>query len=147
MGIFQNKDQMKAPFEFEYGAGGEVYMYAIAANAIVAKTPYQITVNEYGPLAASLTDITVLMWVGIAVEAASTGDLAKFQIGGYCADVITPSLSMEVGHGLSINDGAVADLGADYSGAPGEFAVAVTATSTATAQDMILVPQRILTLS
>lgn len=147
MGIFQNKDQMKAPFEFEYGAGGEVYMYAIAGNAIVAKTPYQITVNEYGPLAVSLTDITVLMWVGVAVEDASSGDLAKFQIGGSCEDVITPSLSMSVGYGFTINAGAVADIGADYSGAPGEFAIAATETTTATTQDMVLVPQRILSLS
>jgi hypothetical protein len=131
-------------FERRYDSDGKVFAMARAHAALTAKTPYKLIANEYGPVTAALADGVLYYTVIVPVAAVASGADFWGQIGGYCASMVTPSLSVSVGHALSILDGAVADAGADYSGAAGEFAVNVTATTTATAHNVMLVPERIL---
>jgi hypothetical protein len=137
--------KQKTSMALRYDSDGTVWIHARAAATLTAKTPVLVIADEYGRLTQALSDVTVYAYVGVPAAAAAQGDIVWLQIGGYCADLITPSLSMSVGHALSILDGAVADAGADYSGAAGQFAVAIVATTTLTTQTVMLVPERILT--
>ena len=142
--MFDNVNQ-KVSFERREDADGKVWVEAVAHAALTAKTPYKIIVNEYGYVTAALNQDTAMYYVGVPAEDVSSGDEAWLQIGGALSDMITPSLSVSVGHALKINGatGAVADAGADYSGSTGEFAVCTSASTSSTTQDVILVPDRI----
>lgn len=131
-------------FEKRYDADGKVYMKARAHGALTAKTPYKIIADEYGSLTGALADDTKYYYVGFPLAAVDSGADAWLQIGGYIDDMITPSLSVAVGHSLVMFGGAVADGGADYSGAGGEFAVCATASTTSETQDAMLIPERII---
>jgi hypothetical protein len=140
---------MKASFEKVYDADGGVWMRAVPHGDLTAKTPYKVIVNEYGPVTAALADDTTYYYVGVPIEAvdASEVDWCWMKIGGYIEDMVTPSLSVAVGHALSLDGGAVADAGADYTGAAGEFAVCTEASTASETQCAILVPERILSTS
>jgi hypothetical protein len=144
MAFSKNWNQLKVSFEKEYDADGTVWTRAIAHGTLTAKTPYKIIVVEYGQITAALADDVTRYYVGVPAGDVVSGDECRLQIGGYISGLITPSLSMAVGHAMSILDGAVADVGADYSGLPGQFAVTVDATTTSTTQTAILIPERIL---
>lgn len=133
---------MKAPLGQTFDADGKVWMYVIAHGALTAKQPYAITFNEFGAVSAALADNVAVYRVGVPVKAWDSGALALLQIGGLITDVITPSLSVSVGHAFALLNGAVADAGADYTGLDGEFAVCVTVSTSATVQDMMLVPEK-----
>ena len=139
-----DNSSMKASFEKKYDTDGRVYVYAVAHGALTAKTPYKIICDEYGPITAALADDTNYYYVGVPELAVASGGVGKLYIGGEVDDVITPSLSVSVGHAFSFVDGAVADAGADYSGAAGQFAVCRTVSTSSTTQDMLLVPERII---
>lgn len=144
MPSFAKSSTQYTTFEKRYDADGTVWMQAYAHGDLTALTPYKIIANEYGSITAALADDTKYFYVGVPAAAVSSGDIAWLQIGGYLEDMVTPSLSVSVGHSLLLYDGAVADGGADFSGAAGEFAVNVEATSSATAHTVILIPERML---
>lgn len=125
---------------------GKVWIEAVAGAALTALTPVFVICNEYGNVTAALSDVEDTLFVGVPIEDAESGDTVVLQIGGYIEDVITPSLSVSVGHAFKIYDGAIADVGADYTGsAGGEFAVCTEASTSSTTQNMMLYPFMILT--
>lgn len=127
-----------------YDLDGTVWIQAVAHAALTAKTPYKVIANEYGRVTAALADDTNYFYVGVPASAVASGDVCWLQIGGHISSMVTPSLSVSVGHALSILDGAVADAGADYSGAAGQFAVCTTASTTSTTQDAFMIDERII---
>lgn len=137
-------DVLKASFSKREDAQGKVWIRAQAHGDLTADTPYKVIVNEYGYITAALADDTKYFYVGVPEQDVDSGDVAWIQIGGQVSAMITPSLSVSVGHALKMYDGAVADVNADYSGAAGEFAVCRTASTTSTTQDVILIPERII---
>jgi len=124
-------------------ADGKVWIRCRAHDDLTAKTPYKVILDEYGYITAALADDVYNYYVGVPEANVDSGDFFKIQIGGYVYAMITPSLSVSAGHALSIYNGAVADAGADYSGADGQFAVNQVATDTATIHNVILVPERV----
>lgn len=144
--VFAKDTYMYASFEKSYDADGTVWLMAQAHDALVAKTPYGIVINEYGNITQALPAAGKYIYVGVPERAWTSGDIARLQIGGYIADMITAELSVSVGHGLTVNTAAVADIGADFSGAAGEFFCVLTETTTASAHTGILIPERIITI-
>ena len=130
--------------ELIYSANGTVRMTVLATSAIVAKTGYKVIYNEFGPCTAAQADDVYNYMMGYAEEAHDSGDIFDILVGGPIDDAITPSLSMAVGHALAMTNGAAVDAGADYTGSTSQYAVARTATTTSTTQDLWLVPRYIL---
>lgn len=131
-----------ASFEPRYDADGRVWIQAVAGAALTAHTPYLVTVDENGYLAKAFTGTAAETgYIGVPDKAVSSGDVAWLQIGGRKTNLVTPSLSVAVGHALELHDGAVADEGSDFNWEANEFAVCVTASTSATSQDVILVPK------
>lgn len=139
-----DSDYMKVPFTKREDSDGNVWLKVVAHGDLTANTPYKVIVNEYGYITAALADDQNYYYVGVPAETIASGTKGWVQIGGYKAAMITPSLSVGVGHALTVYDGAVADAGADYSGAAGEFAVNVTETTTSEEHNVILIPERII---
>ena len=131
-------------FEKIYDADGKVWVRGTYNHNGVAKTPMVVVADEYGYRFNDLSDTTANCYIGVPDKAYATGVTGPIQIGGLVEDMITATLSMALGHAVLFHDGAVADAGADYYGNTSEFGVAVTATTSATAQDIMLVPERIL---
>ena len=135
-------------FNRKYDSQGKVWMQAYAHGALTALTPYFIIANEYGRITAAITDVTKYVYIGVPQAAVAADATAWLQIGGYVVDMVTPSLTVTAGHGLYIYNGAVADIGADYSGAAGEFCVnTVTTAIGVEIHTVMLVPEQILTTS
>ena len=130
--------------EWRYDGNNKVWAYAYCEAGATALTPGMVQFYEGGYRYVAMADNTHTYLVGVPDGTIASGDFAWIQIGGPADDVITASLSVSVGHALKIYDGAVADAGADFSGEAGEFAVNRTATTTATAHDVILVPKYVL---
>ena len=130
-----------APQGLTFDADGKVWVYAVAHGALTAKTPYLVVVNEFGSVTLALG--VARGYVGVPEKAVDSGALAKLQVGGDVDDMVTASLSVSVGHALTITSGAVADAGADYTGAVREFCVCRTVSTTSTTQDVKLVPDKI----
>jgi len=125
--------RVKANHHDEFGIDGVDYTYAVAHATLTAKTSYRINFDEYGPLTAAISGNTSRNFrVGIATEANTTGNIARLAVRGYFSSMVTPSLSVSVGHSLNLSGGAIGDGGADYGSLPAEFAVCTTATSSAT---------------
>jgi len=143
IGAMEYTTSFLASFVRRYDKNGGVWLEAVAHGSLTAKTPYKIIINENGQVTAALADDTNHYYVGVPAQDYSTGDLALLQIGGICEDVITPSLSVAVGHALSVDGGTITDVGADFSGAPSEFAACRTESTTSTTQDLMLIPERI----
>lgn len=143
MPVFAPDSSSYATTEPRYDQDGKVYRQAIAHGTLTALTPYKLIFNEYGPVTAALADDELHYRVIIPLAAVASGALFWGQTGGPIDDVVTPSLSVSVGHAFDIFDGAVADQGADYSGEVGEFAVCRTASTSSTTQDMWLVDREI----
>lgn len=136
--------RMTAPLYPKYGQKGEVFRAARAHTTLTTGTPYRIKYDEYGPVTAALADDTDTYRVGVATGATKAGEIAWLQTGGYYAGMVTPSLSVSVGHGLGVTDGVVADSGADFDDLHGSiFAVNTVATTTATSHNVILVDEPI----
>ena len=143
MGAFAKSATQYTTFEKRHDANGTVWIQAQAHDTLVALTPYKVIVNEYGYITAALADDTTRYYVGLPDAAASSGDIIWVQIGGYVAGMVTGSLSMAVGEAISVTNGALTDDAADYSGVANQFFVCTTATSNATAQYGILIPEMI----
>lgn len=133
----------KTVMEPRRDADGKIWRQVLAGDTLVAKTPVKVTYDEFGGITAALADDTHSYYVGVPNDAAASGDLVWIQTGGQCDDVITPSLSVSVGHAFEIHNGAIADEGADYDGGANEFAICTTASSSSTTQDMLLMDRLI----
>jgi len=120
-------------------------VWAYSHAALTAKTPYLVIVNEYGHVTAALSDGTFYCYIGVPNDTIASGALCKLQIGGYCADMITPSISGVVGYALRVYDGAVALVSADYSGTVGQFASIVSESTSSTTQDVQLCGRMVVT--
>jgi hypothetical protein len=136
-----NNTYQKTPPEPRVDGNGKKWYTVVAHAALTAKTPYKIILDEYGYVTAALTGDTGEYMIGFPAVAIASGAIGELQVFGYCASIITASLSVSAGHALKIKSGAVADAGADYSGAKGEFAVNVTATTTSTTHNVFLTGQ------
>lgn len=142
-GSMKYTDTFKASFLKRYDADGTVWIEAVAHAALTAKTPYKVTLNEFGRVTAAIASDATIYYVGVPANGCSVGDVIWLQIGGPCDDVITPSLSVAVGHAFGIVGGAIVDVGADYTGLVSQFAACRTDSTTSTTQDMMLVPEKI----
>ena len=144
--FFVPSSTQKATFEKRYDSNGKVWANCLAHGDLTAKTPYAIIADEYGPLSGALPASGKYIHVGVPEAAVDSGAGCWLQIGGDVSAMITASLSVAVGHGLTVASGAIADIAADYSGAAGEFCVNTAGTSTQTIHTVILVPERIITI-
>lgn len=125
--------RVKANHHDEFGIDGVDYTYAVAHATLTAKTAYRINFDEYGPLTAAISGNTSRNFrVGVATAATTTGNIAKLAVRGYFQSMVTPSLSVAVGHALSLSGGTITDDGADYGSLAAQFAVCVTATTSKT---------------
>lgn len=140
MNAFQKNDTIKTPLFTvrEDNKTGKVTVLAVAHTTLTAKTPYKIIIDEYGYKTVALTTEGYNYYIGVPESTVSSGAVGEFVIQGYIEDVITPSLSVAVGHAFYMDAEAVADKGADYTGEGTEFAVCCTASTTSTTQDMYL---------
>ena len=142
--IFGKNTSQYASFEKTYDADGKVWIEAVAHGTLTAKTPYQVYINEYGPVTAALADAINYAYIGVPAVAYSSGDIAKLQIGGVCEDMISSSLTVAVGNAFSILNGAVADAAVDFTGLGGQFAACISPASASTTHDVMLIPERII---
>ena len=136
----------KATFEKRWDSDGKVFHNCIAHGALTAKTPYGIIANEYGPVSQALPAADKYIYVGVPTEAVDSGDSCWLQIGGYITGMISTALTVALGHGFTINTGAVADIAADFTGAAGEFAINAGTVAASTTHAVMLVPERIITI-
>ena len=140
--MFDNVD-MRASFKLAYDLNGDVQIKAYSAAGATKNTPYAIQIDEYGPFQEALADSVEVYYVGVPNHTVLSAVADWFQIGGRIAAMIVPTLSVSVGHGLIIYDGVISDIGSDFTGVVGQFAICRTASTTATTIDAILVPERI----
>ncbi len=138
--VFKRTSTQYATFEWRYDAN-KVWVQAQAHSTLVAKTLYKIIINEFGQITAAQADDTNYTLLGVADAAASSGDIVWLQIGGLVEDMITPTLSVAIGHAVKMFDGAIADVGSDYTGAASEFGTANVASSSAATLDCMLIPK------
>lgn len=137
--------ELVAPMWPEYNADGRVYLYARAHTTLTKSTPYRIKYDEYGPFTAALADDQDTYRLGVATAATVTNGIAKLVHGGPYAGMITPSLSVALGHAVKVSGGAVADEGSDFDDLHDNmFGLAYTASDTSTTQNVILIPEPIL---
>ena len=129
--------------ELIYSADGTVRMRVLATSAIVAKTGYKVIFNEFGPCTAAQADDVFNYMMGYAEVAHDDATYFEIQVGGPIDDAITPSLSVSVGHALTMTNGAAVDAGGDYTGSGSQYAVCRTVSTTSTTQDLWLVPRYI----
>ena len=136
--------RMTAPLAPKFDQDGGVYRAARAHTTLTLNTPYRISYDEYGPLTAAFADDADTFRIGVAQEAALTGAVTWLKTGGYCAGVITPSLSVSVGHALGMRGGAIVDIGADFDDLHDDaWAICTAETSSATAHNVILLDEPI----
>lgn len=126
--------RQKVPMDEEISIDGKVYVYALAHATLTAKTSYRIGQDEFGFLTAShgAGNTSRVFRVGVTEVATTTGNRARLQVKGFVSSMVTPSLSVAVGHALGISAGVIADVGADFSDLVTQFATCVTATSSLT---------------
>ena len=144
MGAFVRSSTHYCTFEKRWDSDGKVWIQAQAHGTLVAKTPYQIIVNEFGNISAAVSDVESYTHIGCPQAAASSEDILWFQIGGYIADMVCSSDTFAVGDGIKKFDATVVSVDADFTGAVGEFAVAAELVAqAATAVNAMLVPERV----
>jgi len=139
--------RVKAMPRDEQGIDGVERTYAVAHATLTAKTTYRINFDEYGPLTAAISGNTSRVFRVVVAEAATaTGGIASLIVGGYVSSMVTPSLSVSVGHALSLSGGTITDDAADYGSLASQFAVCTTAT-TSIATCSVFLPNKYLTAS
>jgi hypothetical protein len=115
-----------------------------AHAALTALTAYALTWNEFGYLTWAIPDSGSFQYhIVVPLVAVVSGDWFLGLIAGQVDDMVTPSLSVAIGHAVEIHDGLIADQGADPTGAPNEFGLATTASVSATALDTLLFGERV----
>ena len=133
-------------FEKIYNADGTVDIFAIPHGDLVANTTYKVIINEFGYVTAAMADDTTRYYIGVPYAAVDSSevDRCRLQIGGNIAAMVTPSLTCSVGHALAIDDGAIADEDADYTGISDQFAVVTAASSASETQAVMLIPEMVI---
>lgn len=119
------------------------YVLATAHATLTVGTLYAIIPTATGFDTAAIADNASTYRVGVALKADAAGTVSKLQVGGYYEGLTTPSLSTSVDHGLGIGGGAIIDEGAAAPFSANVFAVNVTATTTATSHNVILLNREI----
>lgn len=144
-GVAENTiGKLTAPLYPKYGQDGGVWRAARAHATLTVGTPYRIKYDEYGPVTAALADDSDTYRVGVAEEAAKTGEVTWLKTGGYYASMVTPTLSVSVGHGLGVGGGAVIDEGGDFDDLhDSAFAICTTASTSSESQAVILIDEPI----
>lgn len=143
MGAFIRSSTHYCTFEKKWDSDGKVWIQAQAHGTLVAKTPYQIVVNEFGNISQAVADEQTYCYVGCPQAAAASEDILWFQIGGYIVDMACSSDTFAVGDGIKKFDATVVSSDADFTGAAGEFAVSAELVGVAaTAVNAMLVPER-----
>lgn len=138
--------QLKAPFGMKYDNLGRVILFARAHDTLVAGTPYRIKYDEYGPFTAAVgaANVADTYRVAIAKKAYLGDEIGEFVHGGQYSGMVTVSLSVAVGHQLTVAAGAVADGGADYNDLhTSGFAICYTGSTNLATQDVIMIPEPI----
>lgn len=144
MGAFNRSTTHYCTFEKRWDADGKVFMQAQAHTTLVAKTCYQIIINEFGNITRGVADETKYCYIGVPLAAVADAAIAWFQIGGYIASMVCTSGDHVVGEGIKKYDATIVTSAADFSGAAGEFAVAAAAGSSVSVINAMLVPELIL---
>ena len=121
----------------------------VIARAAAARTrgdliAFSTTAN--GLVDAALPGGAAVRYVGVAAEDIASGERGTYQVSGRCDYLTSPSLSIAAGDGLGITTGAIVDSAATADVINGvttntHFAVQLTATTTATVQDVYLYGQ------
>ncbi len=140
--MFDNVD-MRASFKLAYDLNGDVRIKAYSATGATRNTPYTIQIDEFGPFQEDLADSVEVYYVGVPDHTVLSAVADWFQIGGRITAMIIPSIDIAVGHALIMFDGVISDVGSDYGGIAGQFAVCRTASVNTLTVDCILVPERI----
>jgi len=127
------------------GTDNIVLRPALPHTTLTVGTLYAIHPGITGNVTAALADNALVYRVGVALEAAvtSTTKVTWLQTGGYYAGMTTPTLSVSAGHTLGILDGAIADDGAAVPIRHYSFAINVTATTSATSHNVILLDREV----
>lgn len=95
-------------------ADGKEYVYLYVASACTAKTPYAwYTADDSDrALQSAMPGASAICKVVVATETLTSAAYSKFQIGGLCEDMITPSITGVTGQTLKIASAVVAAGGA-----------------------------------
>lgn len=132
--------QLKAPFGRKEDNLGREIIFARAHTSLTAGTPYRIKYDEFGQFTAALAADNDTYFVAVAKYATLTGEPAELVVAGQYSGMITTSLSVSVGHALTVAVGAVADGGSDFNDLEDTaFAVCYTASTNSATQDVVLV--------
>lgn len=132
---------VKTSFVKRYDQNNTVWVEAIAHADLTRKTPYFVSVNQYGHYTQDLSDEDIFYYVGIPGRDCLEGDRIWLQIGGVCEDVITPELSASPGNVFHVNLGAITVKDDIYTRGTLEFAVCIAETTDSTVQQMLLIPE------
>ena len=141
--VFGISAYQKTTLQKRYDADGTVWIQAVAHGALTALTPYKVILDEYGYLTAAIADDTTRYYVGVPAVGVDSGATAWLQIGGYVSGMVTGSLSVAAGNAISVTNGTLTDDAADYTGVANQFFIALTATTSSTAQYGLLIPEMI----
>ena len=140
--------EVKTSFRTRHDNNGRVYMEVFTHDVMVTHAIYRIIANECGHITADLVSGIYYFYVGVACTSCPGGVTTWMQIGGRHENVALPSaLSLTKGHALSLSGGTVADAGIDYNGAAGQFAIAAEDTDSSDTAHLMLIPDKIITIS
>lgn len=127
---------------------GKRYRYAVAHATLTVGTLYAILPDATNKaVTAALADNSAVQRVGVAIEATTTGNIAKLQTGGDYSGMTTPSISVTSGHTLEIAAGAIADGAAVPISNAQQFAISTGATTTNSAEHDVYLLDREITAS
>jgi len=132
-------------FKYSDSHDGCRYRYAVAHATLTVNTLYAILpdADNYA-VTAALADNSAVQRVGVAVEATTTGNIARLKTGGYHASLTTPTISVTTAHTLEIAAGAIADGAAVPISNAQQFAINVgDTTSSATNHTVYLLDREI----
>ena len=147
MGAVGKTSTITTTQETRHDADGTSWKEVVAHGALTAKTTYAIFPGQTGYVSAAFTAANAQhCYIGVApAGGVASGATAWLQIGGPCLDMVTASITSVVGEALEMHDGAVALAGgAAWSGTDAAFAIATEA-SAASAHDVFLCGEKILT--
>lgn len=117
---------------------GREFIQVEAAGALTAKTPYKIIMSGSGYITATLASGTTLCMYGMAEATYATGDIAWMQIGGYAADMITPSLVGSVDQYYGLTSGVFQSIGTFTANV---MAIGTEAKAAGTTNTFMLIPK------
>ena len=140
--------EVKTSYRTRHDNDGKVYMEVYTHDQMVTHAIYRIIANECGHITGDLVSGIYYFYVGVACTSCPAGVTTWMQIGGRHESVTLPgALSLTKGHALSLSGGTVVDSNVDYNGAAGQFAIAAEDTDNSTSAHLMLIPDKIITIS